>query len=117
MSTVDSAGDLWSTADDLLRYARGLEEGALVRADSLRVMRTPHATLPETDRSLDGRLVITGYGYGMYVGELNGRAAWFHSGDGPGYTSLLGWLPDDINLVCLSDEDTVRWDQILAEII
>ena len=117
ITSMTGTGDLWSTADDLLTYARCLEEGALVRADTLRVMRTPHAMLPETDRSLNGRLVITGYGYGLYVGEFDGRAAWLHSGDVPGYTSLLGWLPDDINVVCLSDEDTVRWEQILAEII
>jgi len=117
LAGMPGAGDLWSTADDLLVFARALDGGALIGADALRRTRTARATFGEADSSLGGRLVLTGYGYGLFVGELDGRPTWLHTGDVPGYKSLLGWLPDDRFLVCLSNEDTVDWESVLPRIM
>jgi Beta-lactamase len=68
------------------------------------------------DLSLDRRLVITGYGYGVYVGTYAGRSACLHTGDVPGYTSMLGWLPGDVHVICLSNDDTTRWEHHLPQL-
>ncbi|MEV0718443.1 serine hydrolase domain-containing protein [Asanoa sp. NPDC050611] len=93
LRSMIGAGDMFSTTEDLIVYARAVEDGTLVSPASLALMRTPHVTFDEPDRSPDGRLEITGYGYGHFVGTFDGRPAALHTGDNPGYKSLVAWLP------------------------
>jgi CubicO group peptidase (beta-lactamase class C family) len=117
LRSMIGSGDLCSTAEDLLAYARGLEGGALVSQDSLALMRTPHTRFPEPDRSPDGRLEVTGYGYGHYLGTFDGKRAALHTGDNPGYRSLVGWLPDGVVIVGLSNDDSIQWEDVLARVL
>ena len=46
------------------------------------------------------------YGYGTFLGRLEGREARINPGDNPGYQSLLAYLPDDdVDLAGLCNED------------
>lgn len=117
LSSMVGTGDIWSTADDLTVYAHALDSGALVSPESLAQMRTQYAAFAEPDRSPDGRLELTGYGYGHYVGSFNGHPAALHTGDNPGYKSLVGWLPDGITIVALSNDDSVQWDDLLMQVL
>ena len=117
LASMIGSGDLWSTAEDLVGYAQALDTGVLVSRDSLALMRTQHSAFIEPERSSDGRLEVTGYGYGHYVGTFDGRPAWLHTGDNPGYKSLVGWLPDDLVIVGLSNDDSIQWEDVLLRML
>jgi CubicO group peptidase (beta-lactamase class C family) len=117
LTSMVGSGDMWSTTEDLAVYAHALASGALVSRDSLALMRTRHATFVKPDRSPDGRLEMTGYGYGHYVGTFGGRPAALHTGDNPGYKSLVAWLPDGIGIVALSNDDSIQWDDVLQRVL
>jgi CubicO group peptidase (beta-lactamase class C family) len=80
-------GGLLSTADDLARFAIGVNRGTLLKAETLALMSRNQTTR-------DGAL--TGYGLGWYVGTRPGRSAegsiW-HGGVQPGFTGELWLLP------------------------
>lgn len=116
LGSMIGSGDLWSTVADLHVYAKALDEGALVSPASLARMRTQHIPFAESDGTPDGGLVVTGYGYGHFIGTFNGQPAVLHTGDNPGYRSLLGWL-GDLRIVALANEDTVAWEDILARLL
>jgi hypothetical protein len=63
------------------------------------------------------RLELTGYGYGHYVGTFDGRPAALHTGDNPGYKSLVGWLSDGVGIVALSNDDSVQWEDVLMHML
>jgi CubicO group peptidase (beta-lactamase class C family) len=117
LASMTGSGDMFSTAEDLAVYARALDDGALVSRDALALMRTRHSAFAEPDRTPDGRLELTGYGYGHYVGTFDGRPAALHTGDNPGYKSLLGWLPDGVGIVALSNDDTIQWEDVLVRVL
>jgi CubicO group peptidase (beta-lactamase class C family) len=117
LASMTGSGDIWSTAEDLVVYAHALDAGALVSRDSLALMRTQHSAFIEPDRSPDGRLELTGYGYGHYIGTFEGRPAALHTGDNPGYKSLVGWLPDGVGIVALSNDDSIQWEDVLLRVL
>jgi hypothetical protein len=48
----------------------------------------------------------TGAGYGSFTGTVCGRPAQFHTGDNPGYRSLLAYLPhEDAHVAILTNDD------------
>lgn len=82
----DAAGDLISTADDVLRFWQALLGGRLLPADRLAEMRT---TVPAWPGS--------GIEYGLGISSVPttcGTLAWGHSGDIPGFSTRLGFTPD-----------------------
>jgi CubicO group peptidase (beta-lactamase class C family) len=117
LASMTGSGDMWSTTEDLVVYARALDAGALVSRDSLALMRTQHSAFIEPERSPDGRLELTGYGYGHYVGTFDGRPAALHTGDNPGYKSLVGWLPAGVGIVALSNDDSIQWEDVLLRVL
>ena len=117
LASLIGAGDICSTTEDLVAYADALDTGALVSHDSLALMRTQHSTFLEPDRSPDRRLELTGYGYGHYIGTLDGQPAALHTGDNPGYKSLVGWLPDRVSIVALSNDDSIQWEDVLLRVL
>jgi CubicO group peptidase (beta-lactamase class C family) len=117
LASMIGTGDMCSTTEDLLAYGHGLDAGALVSRDSLALMRTRHVALREPERSPDGRLEVSGYGYGHYIGTLDGRPAALHTGDNPGYKSLLGWLPDGVSIVALFNDDSIQWEDVLSHVL
>ncbi|HEV7708102.1 MAG TPA: serine hydrolase domain-containing protein [Asanoa sp.] len=90
LAALTGTGDIWSTVGDLNRLAHGLDRAVLHR------MRQRQVELPEPD---DG---LTHYGYGLYLG---GGIA-LHSGDVPGFRSVLAFLPDGRTAAVLSNDET-----------
>ncbi|HSZ39459.1 MAG TPA: serine hydrolase domain-containing protein [Trebonia sp.] len=76
------AGDLWSTADDLSRFAAFLLDGddRVLPRTSLALMRRP-ASPPEDPGS--------GYGLGLQLLEHDGRRLFGHGGSMPGFLATL----------------------------
>ena len=78
------AGELWSTADDLCRFAAFLLDGddRVLAAETLAEMRTPAA--PPGDDTWSG-----GYGLGLQLFRRDGRLFFGHGGSMPGFLATL----------------------------
>lgn len=113
---VIGSGDLWTTRGDLLRLGRSLRAGHLLSKRSAARLWTPQAVLPPADSGA-GAVDVTGYGYGTFTGTILGRPARINPGDGPGYQTLLAYLPDaELDLVVLCNEEAPSVDAALAEL-
>jgi CubicO group peptidase (beta-lactamase class C family) len=93
------AGQLWSTAADLARWAGFLAAGhdQVLAASTLEHMREPAAPADATDP--DG-----GYGLGLHLTRHGGRALVGHSGSMPGFLATL-WVSvaDGLGAVALAN--------------
>jgi D-alanyl-D-alanine carboxypeptidase len=102
------SGAICSTAPDLLRFWRTLEEGRLVSAASFAKMI---AARPLPDGT------ATTYGYGIVPGAYKGHRMLSHSGHVPGYSAQLARYPDDeLTIVVLTNTDSVAPLQIESRI-
>ncbi len=86
------AGQLWSTVNDLARFATFLLDGhdEVLAADTLEEMRAP-ASGPQ-DEAWDGT-----YGLGLQLVRLNGRRLFGHTGSMPGFLAAL-WVDAEAGL-------------------
>jgi len=84
------AGELWSTAEDLCRFAAFLLDGhdQVLASTTLAEMRTPAA--PPGDSGW-----ASGYGLGLQLFRRDGRVLYGHSGSMPGFLATLCVSPDD----------------------
>ncbi|MFF3754772.1 serine hydrolase domain-containing protein [Streptomyces sp. NPDC002018] len=93
------AGQLWSTAADLCRFAGFLAEGdeKVLSPSTVREMRTSSA--PPEAGQWDG-----GYGLGMQLARQGGRSLAGHSGSLPGFVASL-WISveDGVAAVALAN--------------
>lgn len=92
MGRMGPAGQLWSTAADLARFAAFLARGddRVLSAATLAEMRRP-ATPPEGS-AWDGS-----YGLGLQMARRNGRLLFGHTGSMPGFLATL-WVSQDEGL-------------------
>ncbi|MFI8088963.1 serine hydrolase domain-containing protein [Streptomyces sp. NPDC086080] len=95
------AGQLWSTAADLVRFAAFLTRGdeRVLSAESLREMSTPAAPVGAAD-------VADGYAYclGLELRHQHGRALVGHTGSLPGFLACLTIsVADDVSAVVLTN--------------
>ena len=103
---MPGAGDMWSTVDDLARFAAAFDAGEILTSASRQAMCTVHTPLPVEAGTQDGVVVVDGYGYAYYLGSLMGHSMRFHSGDIPGYRALQMRLSGlDVSVVLLSNHD------------
>jgi CubicO group peptidase (beta-lactamase class C family) len=84
------AGELWSTAEDLCRFAAFLLDGhdQVLAPSTLAEMRTPAS--PPGDNAWS-----SGYGLGLQLFRRDGRVLYGHSGSMPGFLATLCVSPDD----------------------
>ena len=84
------AGELWSTADDLCRFAVFLLDGddRVLPERTLAEMRAPAS--PPGDEAWEG-----GYGLGLQLFRYDGRILYGHSGSMPGFLATLCVSPAD----------------------
>jgi CubicO group peptidase (beta-lactamase class C family) len=106
LTAAVGTGDLTSTVDDLVAYARTFEPA-----------RRAQIALPGPERHLGGRLELTGYGYGCWVGTFDGEPAATCPGDVPGYKSMIAWLPRGRRVIALSNDDATDWDEVLPPLL
>jgi CubicO group peptidase (beta-lactamase class C family) len=89
MSIPFSAGALYSTTEDLLRWEQGLFGGKLLSPASLQKMITPFKH---------------DYGFGLGITEKNGHKLISHGGGIEGFATYLGYYPDDrVTVVVLAN--------------
>jgi CubicO group peptidase (beta-lactamase class C family) len=99
-STLDSAGALYSTIDDLYRWDRALHDGQVLKPETLALMRTPQ---------------VKNYALGVMRNPLAGMASVHHDGMASGIRTYLGNFPDpDITVVVLSNYENADVVNIAA---
>jgi CubicO group peptidase (beta-lactamase class C family) len=116
---LPGGGDVYSTIDDLARYAAAFDAGEILSERSRRLAVTAHAPMPaeETDTA-DDRLVDEGYGYGYVVGTLLGHRLRYHNGDNPGFRSLQVRLPElDVSMIALSNQDETSVEAVAFTLV
>lgn len=108
------AGQLWSTVEDLGRFASMLASGAdgVLSADTVDEMRTPHVA-PDDD-SYD-----KSYGLGLQTTRVNGRMLAGHTGSMPGFLCALWVCVDErISSVTLANSTSgVAIGSVAADLI
>jgi CubicO group peptidase (beta-lactamase class C family) len=93
-TTGKGAGDVWSTAEDLLIWDRAMSQpGRLLSAASIERTFRAYAALPAAKAGDAPELDEPAYGYGWYLAKMNGHKVRFHSGDNPGFRALNLWIP------------------------
>ena len=75
-----SAGSLYSTTEDLLRWENGLFGGKLLSPSSLHKMITPFKS---------------DYGCGLYIKRANGHLMFEHDGNNIGFNSEMAYYPEE----------------------
>jgi D-alanyl-D-alanine carboxypeptidase len=96
--TPFSGGGLCSTVSDLVTWQRALNQGQVVSAAGLALMRTP--TVLSDGTKLD-------YGLGTRLGDLQGHRLFGHTGGGGGFNNVLEYYPDDdLTIVVLTNSET-----------
>jgi CubicO group peptidase (beta-lactamase class C family) len=75
-----SAGGLYSTTEDLLRWQQGLFGGKLLSPASLKKMTTPYKS---------------DYGFGVVIRTVNGHEEIGHGGGIEGFNTMLAYYPED----------------------
>jgi hypothetical protein len=80
MTVPFSAGSLYSTTEDLLRWEKGLFGGKLLSAASLAKMTTPFKD---------------DYGCGVFVHTVKGHKSIEHGGGIEGFNTFLAYYPED----------------------
>jgi len=103
ISAIPGTGELWTTVTDLTRYAAAFAADELLGASSRALMCTPHASIPAGG----GRFGETvGYGYGYWIGTVDGRPVHYHRGDIVGYQSMYVCVPGErASIAILSNQD------------
>ncbi|MGW7263078.1 serine hydrolase domain-containing protein [Streptomyces sp. NPDC054842] len=95
------AGQLWSTTEDLARFAVFLARGddRVLSAESVREMRTPAAPAEAADVAAG-----SAYGLGLQIQHRDGRILVGHSGSLPGFlANLTVSVEDDLAAVVLAN--------------
>lgn len=106
IETAYSAGAIQSTAEDLFRWNRALNSHKLLKKESLERAQTEYK-LP------DGR--GTYYGYGWFVGNIQGSPLVEHGGNMGGFMSHAIYLPrEDVYVVVLYNFRAARLPEFLA---
>lgn len=101
------AGQIYSTAEDLYNYYKGLRDYKIVSKESFMKATTPY---------------LSGYGYGWFIDDLYGKKLINHGGNIEGSTSYFAMLPnDDLCIILLNNITSKKLEKagntILAAIL
>lgn len=89
-----SDGGLFSTMGDLLRWNIALGANQIIGQEYLAKMNRPNRE--------EG-----GAGYGIFIDNMFGRKVRFHTGNIPGYSSImLNYADDDVTIIILANRET-----------
>jgi CubicO group peptidase (beta-lactamase class C family) len=108
LSRLIGTGDLWTTVGDLNHWTSSMYAAMLLKANSVATMMTKQIDVRPPSAAAHGLIVTTGYGYGTRLGTMLGHAALFHTGDNPGYSSLVAWLPATATTIAVLTNDDGR---------
>jgi CubicO group peptidase (beta-lactamase class C family) len=97
-----AAGGMYSTVDDLLRWANALDSGRLLPAAALREMEVPGQG---------------NYGLGFELGTIGTHRHVGHAGSIPGFSNYLARFPDDgLTVVVLSNSDPASANRVMRSL-
>lgn len=118
LARIPGAGDVFSTVDDLARYAAAFDAGEILSERSRRLAVTAHAPIPPEEAGSGGALVDEGYGYGYALGTLFGQRLRYHPGDNPGFRAMQARLPElDVSLIILSNQEETDVEAVALELL
>ena len=102
MTIPFSAGALYSTTGDLLRWEQGLFGGKILKPESLAKMTTPYKS---------------DYGCGLFIRTVDGHKLITHGGGIEGFNTSLNYYPDDkLTVIVLGNLSGGAPDQIAGYI-
>ena len=102
MTIPFSAGALYSTTGDLLRWEQGLFGGKVLKPESLTRMTTPFKS---------------DYGFGVFIRHADGHRLITHGGGIEGFNTSLNYYPDDkLTVIVLGNLTGGAPDQIASYI-
>ncbi len=102
MSTAYSAGALYSTTEDLLKWKMGLFDGKLLTPESLKKMITPYKN---------------DYAFGLLISKSGGKTIIQHNGFIQGFYSKLAYYPETkTTVVVLSNISSSAPEEIAAAV-
>jgi len=102
MSIPFSAGALYSTTEDLLRWEQGLFGGKLLSPASLQKMTTPFKS---------------DYAFGLHVQMENGRKLIDHGGGIEGFNTHMAYYPDEkLVVIVLGNINSAATDDIAVKL-
>lgn len=106
-SLTGPAGQIYSTAEDLYNYYKGLRDHKIISKEAFKKATTPY---------------LSGYGYGWFIDDLYGKKLINHGGNIEGSTSYFAMLPeDDICIILLNNITSKKLEKagntILAAIL
>jgi CubicO group peptidase (beta-lactamase class C family) len=94
VNTSFSAGGIFSTLEDLVKWNKSLYSGKIITRQSLEKMTKPN----HPDR---------GAGYGLFIDWFFDRQAIMHTGNHPGYSSFMIYYPkDSVTIIILTNKET-----------
>lgn len=93
-----ASGGLWSCLPDLAKWARAMDEGRLLTAESERIASTPY-------RLRDGREAP--WGVVFSTGSLRGRRSYGHSG-GPALADIVRLPELDVTVIVLANQQRLH---------
>jgi CubicO group peptidase (beta-lactamase class C family) len=102
MTIPFSAGALYSTTEDLLRWEQGIFGGKVVSAASLKKMTTPFKG---------------GYAFGLLINTNSGRTAVFHNGGIEGFNTAMAYYPDStVTVIVLGNVNGTAPDELVDKL-
>ena len=109
-TTMQAAGGMYATADDLARWVRLQLNGGRLDGEQVfpeAVIAATHRSHAEVDASF-GPFSRGGYGLGWYVGDYNGDVFMHHFGGFGGFHAHVSFMPEhDLGVVVLANEAMV----------
>jgi CubicO group peptidase (beta-lactamase class C family) len=104
-----SAGGGYSTAREMLKFARGFAAGKLVSKETVALLTTSKT------RSLPGEL---DYGYGFILSTSAGVASYGHGGIAKGVNFELRYFPGpDVTLIAFCNQDNGAYDDLRKNLV
>lgn len=101
MSIPFAAGGLYSTVEDLYRWAQALSTDALLPQPLLELLFTPYAAIPQSDGA--------SYGYGWVISQPFGHRMVGHNGGIDGFVASFNRFPDDnVTIILLSNQQDLN---------
>jgi CubicO group peptidase (beta-lactamase class C family) len=112
MTYPGGAGAIRSTCEDLCAWHGALLGGKVLQPEMLKEMLTPatlnDGNLPQLSDGKGGKTPMR-YGFGLFVGPVDGRPAVYHDGGIQGFVSHLETEPDDqVTIATIINDDGGR---------
>lgn len=109
MSLPFAAGGLYSTVEDLYRWAQALSTETLLPKPLLELFFTPYAAIPQSDSA--------SYGYGWVISQSFGHRMLGHNGSIDGFVASFNRFPDDgVTIILLSNRQDINPNAIVQSL-